>query len=359
MKFTIFPENSNIDKIGVVKFGIDCTSPQGLHLGHILPLKILKFLRDKGNDIHIILGTFTSEVSDPTGRDATRPTLSKEQIEESAEVILRQIKRILGDNITIHRNNEWFDKMTLPEVMKTLSNFTIQKLLNRESFQKRIENNSTISVPEMLYPILQGIDSVKLNATYEIGATEQLLNLISGRELQEIHGQEPQICIMSPVLTGIDGSGRKMSKSFNNTINLNDTPEDVFGKAMSISDETMREWLPIFFDEIDIKKHPMVQKKDLAFQITKEIWGEEAAELGKNHFESVIQSKQIPEDMPEFPVGNLIEIVSKVINGSKSEARRLFQSNAVKINGEKVVEAFQVKSGDIIKVGKRHFVKII
>jgi tyrosyl-tRNA synthetase len=359
MKFTIFPENSNINKIGVAKFGVDCTSTQGLHLGHMLPLKILKFLRDKGNDIHIILGTFTSEVSDPTGRDATRPTLSKEQIDESAEVILRQIKRILGDNITIHRNNEWFDKMTLTEVMKTLSNFTVQKLLNRESFQNRIENNSTISVPEMLYPILQGIDSVKLNATYEIGATEQLLNLISGRELQEIHGQEPQICIMSPVLTGIDGSGRKMSKSFNNTINLNDTPEDVFGKAMSISDETMRGWLPIFFDEIDNSKHPMQQKKELAFQITTEIWSTEGAKKGKTHFESIIQSKELPENMPEFEIGNFIDVVSKIVNGSKTEARRLFQSGAVKVNSEKVSENYNIKSGDIIKVGKRHFGKII
>ena len=358
MKFTIFPENSDINKVGVVKFGIDCTSSQGLHLGHMLPLKILKHLRDKGNKIHIILGTFTSEISDPTGRDATRPSLTKEQIKESADVILSQIKRMLGDDITIHFNNEWFDKMTLPEIMNILSNFTIQKLLNRESFQNRIKNGSTISVPEILYPIIQGLDSVKLNATYEIGATEQLLNLISGRELQELHGQEPQICIMSPVLTGIDGSGNKMSKSLNNCIFINDTPEDVFGKVMSISDETMREWLPIFFDEIDASKHPMVQKKELAFQITQEIWSLEAAEKGKIHFQSVIQSRELPENIPEFEIGNLTEIISKIINGSKTEARRLLTSNAVKINGEKVAEGFDVKSGDIIKVGKRHFAKI-
>ena len=283
--------------------------------------------------------------------------MEKDVVLKNTELILPQIKRILGDDITIHRNNEWFDKMNLTEMMSILSNFTVQDLLNRDSFQARIQNGSTISMQELIYPLLQGMDSVFLKSTFEIGGQDQLLNMIKGRELQEINGIEPQICVMSPVINGLDG--RKMSKSFNNTINLNDTPEDVFGKAMSISDETMIEWLPIFFDEIDTKKHPMIQKKELAFQITKEIWGDEAAELGKNHFESVIQSKQITEDMPEFPVGNLIEIVSKVINGSKSEARRLFQSNAVKINGEKVVEAFQVKSGDIIKVGKRHFVKII
>lgn len=359
MKFTIFPENSDTNKVGVVKFGIDCTSSQGLHLGHMLPLKILKHLRDKGNKIHIILGTFTSEISDPTGRDATRPSLTKEQIKESAEVILTQIRRILGDDITIHFNNEWFDKMTLPEIMKILSNFTIQKLLNRESFQNRMQNGSTISVPEILYPIIQGLDSVKLNATYEVGATEQLLNLISGRELQELHGQQPQICIMSPVLTGIDGSGNKMSKSLNNCIFLNDTPEDVFGKAMSISDETMREWLPIFFDEIDATKHPMVQKKELAFQITSEIWSLELAQQAKNHFETVIQSKELPENMPEFQIDNFIDIVSKIVNGSKTEARRLFQSGAVRVNSEKVSENYNIKSGDIIKVGKRNFGKIV
>lgn len=359
MKFTIFPEKSDINKIGIVKFGIDCTSSQGLHLGHMLPLKILKHLRDKGNKIHIILGTFTSEISDPTGRDSTRPSLNKEQIKESADVILSQIKRILGEDITIHFNNEWFDNMSLPEMMKILSNFTIQKLLNRESFQNRIQNGSSISVPEILYPIIQGLDSVKLHATYEIGATEQLLNLISGRELQEIHGQEPQICIMSPVLIGIDGSGRKMSKSFNNCIFINDKPEDVFGKAMSISDEIMKEWLPIFFDDIDFDKHPMVQKKELAFEITKEIWGDELAEKGRNHFENVIQCKEIPEIIPEFSINNIIDIVKDITNNSKTEARRLLKANAVKINGEKVDETFIVKSGDIIKVGKRFFGKIV
>lgn len=162
---------------------------------------------------------------------------------------------------------------------------------------------------------------------------------------------------MSPVINGLDG--RKMSKSFGNCIFINDTPEDVFGKAMSISDETMKEWLPIFFDEIDPLKHPMQQKKELAFQITQEIWGIEAAERGKAHFQSVIQSRELPENMPEFEIGNFIEIVSKIVNSSKTESRRLFQSGAIKVNGEKVDETFLLKSGDIIKVGKRHFAKII
>lgn len=357
MKFTTFPQNINIDnKRGMVKFGID-PSGTSLHLGHLLPLRIVKMLKDKGCQIHIVLGTFTSTIGDATGRDATRPLLDKAVVLENTELILPQIKRILGDDITIHRNNEWFDKMKLNEMMSILSNFTVQDLLNRDSFQTRIQNGSTISMQELIYPLLQGMDSVVLKSTYEIGGQDQLLNMIKGRELQEINGIEPQICILSPVINGLDG--RKMSKSFGNCIFINDTPEDVFGKAMSISDETMKEWLPIFFNEIDITKHPMEQKKELAFQITQEIWGLEAAEKGKLHFQSVIQSKELPENMPEFEIGNLTEIVSKIINGSKTEARRLFQSNAVRINGEKVVEGAEVKAGDIIKVGKRHFAKII
>jgi tyrosyl-tRNA synthetase len=357
MKFTTFPQDINIDnKKGIVKFGID-PSGTSLHLGHLLPLRIVKMLKDKGCQIHIVLGTFTSTIGDATGRDATRPLLDKAVVAENTELILPQIKRILGDDVIIHRNNEWFDKMNLNEMMSILSNFTVQDLLNRDSFQTRIQNGSTISMQELIYPLLQGMDSVVLKSTYEIGGQDQLLNMIKGRELQEINGVEPQICVMSPVINGLDG--RKMSKSFNNTINLNDTPEDVFGKAMSISDETMREWLPIFFDEIDNSKHPMEQKKELAFQITTEIWSTEGAEKGKKHFESIVQSKELPENMPEFEIGNFIDVVSKILNGSKTEARRLFQSGAVKVNSEKVSENYKIKSGDIIKVGKRNFGKII
>jgi len=356
MKFSTFPENTNLfQKKGIVKFGID-PSGTSLHLGHLLPLRIVKLLKNDGCDIHIVLGTFTSTIGDATGRDSTRPMLEKEVVLENTSCILPQIKRILGDDITIHFNNEWFDKMTLVDIMSILSKFTVQDLLNRDSFQNRIQNGSGISMQELVYPLLQGIDSVVLKSNFEIGGQDQLLNMIKGRELQTINGIEPQVCIMTPVINGLDG--RKMSKSFNNTINLNDSPEDVFGKCMSISDETMNEWLPIFFDKIEIK-HPMEQKKELAFQITTEIWNEELAEMAKIHFESVIQSKQIPEDMIELSVGNLVEIVSKIIKGSKSDARRLLKSNAVKVNGEKVTEEFEIKTGDIIKVGKRNFAKII
>jgi len=357
MKFTTFPENTNpFAKKGIVKFGIDPTGSE-MHLGHLLPLRIVKQLKDNGCDIHIILGTFTAQIGDATGRDTTRPLLTEEETNANAIHLLNQVVRILGDDITIHHNTLWHNEMKMPELMSIISKFSVQNLLNRDNFAKRMEINAPIGMQELMGPILQGIDSFKVKADIEVGGNDQLFNFVITREVQELLGQKPEICILSPVINGLDG--RKMSKSFGNCIFINDTPEDVFGKAMSISDETMREWLPIFFDEIDATKHPMVQKKELAFQITKEIWGEGAAEKGKAHFQSVIQSRELPENMPEFEIGNLTEIVSKIIDGSKSEARRLFQSNAVKINGEKVVEGFEVKSGDIIKVGKRHFAKKI
>lgn len=357
MKFNTFPENINpFAKKGVIKFGIDPTGPE-MHLGHLLPLRIVKKFKEQGFPVHIILGTFTAQIGDASGRDTTRPILSEEETTLNGEKLLQQVKRILGEDITVHKNTTWHNAMILPEFMQIISNFSVQKLLNRDNFAKRMESNVPIAMHELMGPILQGIDSFKLNATVEVGGSDQLFNFVISREIQQILGQAPEVCVLSPVINGLDG--RKMSKSFGNCIFINDIPEDVFGKVMSISDHTMSEWLPIFFDEIDVNKHPMLQKKELAFEITKEIWGLENAEKGKLHFESVIQSRELPENMPEFQVGNLIDIVKSVISGSKTEARRLLTANAVKINGERVTEETPVKTGDIIKVGKRHFAKII
>lgn len=357
MKFTTFPENINpFQKKGIVKFGIDPTGSD-MHLGHLLPLRIVKKFKAEGFPIHIILGTFTAQIGDATGRDITRPMLTELETQENAEKLLQQVKRILGDDIIIHKNTTWHNSIELPDFMRIISNFSVQKLLSRDNFNKRIESNTPIAMHELMGPILQGIDSFKIGATIEVGGSDQLFNFSISRDIQELFGQDPEVCVMSPVINGLDG--QKMSKSFGNCIFINDTPEDVFGKVMSISDETMHEWLPIFFDEIDVEKHPMQQKKELAFQIAKEIWGEENAEKGKSHFESVIQSRELPTNMPEFFLGNIIDIVSKVINGSKSEAKRLLQSGAVKVNNEKVTETHQLRCNDIIKVGKRNFAKIV
>jgi tyrosyl-tRNA synthetase len=214
---------------------------------------------------------------------------------------------------------------------------------------------------ELMGPILQGIDSFKLKADIEVGGNDQLFNFVITREVQEMLGQKPEVCILSPVINGLDG--RKMSKSFNNCIFLNDTPEDVFGKVMSISDNTMREWLPIFIDDIDVEKHPMKQKKELALQITTEIWNSELALKGSEHFDNVISNRQVPEHLQEVPIGQIVDVLQGLIKGSKSSVRRLFESNAIAVNGEKVgindAHVFALKSGDIIKFGKRNFAKVI
>ena len=364
MKFTTFPEHTNPfihgPKQGIVKFGIDPTGPE-LHLGHLMPLRLVKKLKDTGSKIHIVLGTFTAQIGDATGRDTTRPILSEEDTRLNAASIVEQVRRILGDGITFHFNADWFNDIKLPELMGIISKFSVQKLLGRDNFANRMENNTPIAMHELMGPILQGIDSFKLKAQTEVGGSDQLFNFVITREVQQMLGQSPETCILSPVINGLDG--RKMSKSFGNCIFINDLPENVFGKAMSISDQTMREWLPLFFEDIDVEKHPMTQKKELAFQITSEIWGKELAEIAKNHFESVIQSRKLPENMTEIPVGNLVDIVKELVSGSKGEAFRLFTQNAVKVNDIKVgsmaAHGFILKEGDIVKVGKRHFAKII
>ena len=256
-------------------------------------------------------------------------------------------------------NNEWHDNMSLPEIMNIMSNFSVQNLLDRDNFSKRMEKNVPIAMHELMGPILQGIDSFVLNTVVEVGGNDQLFNFMISREVQQIKGQESQICVLSPIINGIDG--RKMSKSFGNCIFLNDTPEDVFGKVMSISDDTMFEWIPIFMESLELFEdhHPMQLKKILAFQITEEIWGKDLAVKSLNHFTNKIQNREIPSDIPEIEIGNILDVVKIIINGSKSEARRLLTANAVKINGEKANESFELKLGDIVKVGKLKYAKII
>ena len=357
MNFKIFPAEAKIpDTKSRVKFGVDPTGDQ-LHLGHLIPLKIVKDLKDKGHQIDIILGTFTAQIGDATGRDTTRPILTHEQTNKNALVLLEQVKRVLGEDINIHHNTDWHNIATLPDVLNLMSKFSVQKLLNRDNFSKRMEENIPIGMHELMGPILQGIDSFKLKSEIEIGGNDQLFNFSISREIQEMLGQKPEICIMAPIINGLDG--RKMSKTFGNCIFINDVPEDVFGKVMSISDFTMNEWLPIFFDEVDANKHPMQQKKELAFKITTDIWGAELANRAISHFENTIQNRELPDNIQELPIGNLLDVVKTIINGSKSEARRLVLANAVKVNGEKVVEGFEIKAGDIVKVGKLKYAKII
>lgn len=355
MKTETFPPNSSIPKeISRVKFGIDPTSDK-LHLGHLVPLRMVKTLKDMGHIIDIVLGTFSAQMGDPSEKDKMRPMLSDIETKANAESILVQVKRILGSDINIHFNHTWFEKITLPEMMNIISKFNVNHLLSRDSFQNRIKNNNSIGMHELLVPILQGLDSVELKSDIEIGGTDQLFNFMISREMQEKSGMKPEICIFAPIINGLDG--RKMSKSLNNCIFINDTPEDVFGKTMSISDETMREWIEVFLNEPK-NSHPFELKKELAFSITTEIWGTDLAIKARDHFSSVILSKNIPDDIQEIECSDIISIICLVRKSSKTVARNLLISNAVKVNGDNANLETLLKPGDVIKIGKLDFVKM-
>ena len=384
MKHTIFPDTEKIDfsKKLKVKFGIDPTSDK-LHLGHLIPLLFVKKLWDEGHHIDIVLGTFTAQLGDPSGKDTMRPILTPEETDVNANSIAEQVARIFGNpnsshpnfkNIIIHRNGEWFGVMNAIMMTNILSKFTTTQLLSRDSFQKRMKENNPIGMHELIVPILQGQDSVFLESDVEVGGTDQLFNFSISRDMQKLKGQEPEKCVLMPIINGTDG--RKMSKSFDNCIFINDTPKDVFGKTMSISDELMKEWWPVLSDsEFPKEEHPMELKKDLAWLVTKLIWGEDSAKHEFEQFEIVIQQKFLPEKIAEISIVknkdesikvDIVEIVTKIRNCSKNEAKRLLNSNAVKILNSDGSElgvltdcTYKAIPGMIIKVGKRDFVKLI
>ena len=357
MKFERFPQTFTLpNRILKVKFGIDPTSDK-LHLGHLIPLLLVKDFKEKGHQIDIVLGTFTAQMGDPSGKDTMRPILKLKETQRNAESIILQLNRILGEGFTVHFNNDWFDKMSMPEMMSILSKFTTGNLLSRDSFQQRMEKNNPIGVHELIVPVLQGFDSVQLKSDIEIGGTDQLFNFKISRQMQELFHQEPENCFLMPIINGTDG--RKMSKSFGNCIFINDDPQDIFGKVMSISDSTMMEWIPLFFDNGIENQHPLKMKKILAHKITELIWGTELANKSQNHFETVIQGDSLPDVIEEIEHSTLIESIMTIRKSSKNEARRLLKAKAVKLNGEVVIkEEVELKKGDIIKIGKRDFAKI-
>lgn len=369
MKPTIHPHTEKIDfsKPLNIKFGIDPTSDK-LHLGHLIPLRVAKKFWQEGHHIDIVLGTFTAQLGDPSGKDTMRPILNAENTLNNALRIIDQVARIfdnvdasnpLFENIKIHLNGEWFEKMTAIQLTNILSKFTTTQLLSRDSFQKRIEDKNPIGMHELIVPILQGFDSVHLKTNVEIGGSDQLFNFGISRDMQKIFGQTPEVCMLMPIINGIDG--RKMSKSFDNCIFVNDTPVDVFGKTMSISDDLMREWLPIFFEAtIANQMNPMVLKKKLSFEVTRQIWSEKDANDALEHFESVIQNKNKPKEFINVTGGSLLGTIIEVRKCSVSEGKRLLSQGGIKVNDNKIFdENFKLKSGDIIKIGKLDFAKVI
>lgn len=352
----IFPKDSDLNKLNRVKFGIDPTFPK-LHLGHLVPLRVVRNMQDAGKDVTIVLGTFTAQMGDPSGKDQTRPILSKVDVEANAEQILNQVNSILKPGFSVFRNGDLFNVMTVPTLLDIASKFTTQNLLSRDAFQKRMENNQSIGLHELIVPILQGTDSVHLKSEIEIGGTDQLFNFQIARRLQELDGQVPEVCVMAPIINGTDG--RKMSKSLGNCIFLEDSSEDIFGKCMSVSDEVMNEWIPLLTDLTDLDDNPMRRKKQMSHDILRQIKGKEEADLALLNFTNTIQSRNLPDNIEEIEKCNLIEFITKVRDCSNSEARRLLTSGSVKVNDTKVDESFELELGQIVKIGKRNFAKVV
>ena len=357
-----------------IKAGFDPTAPD-LHLGHTVLINKLKQLQDLGHEILFLIGDFTAMIGDPTGKSATRPPLSDEQIQENSKTYQDQVFKILDKNKTqVVFNSHWMKKLTSADMIKLASQQTVARMLERDDFSKRYKSGQGISIHEFLYPLVQGYDSVALEADVELGGTDQKFNLLMGRELQKNNNQEPQIILTMPILEGLDGV-QKMSKSLNNYIAIDDSPDEMFGKIMSISDDLMWRYLELLsFEsmetidswkkEVDQGENPRNIKFRLANEIITRFHSEEDAKVANQNFIDRFAKNQIPDEMDEYQfesgikIGNLLKDANLV--DSTSEAFRMIKQGAVKIDGEKVADKdMDLPSGTAVyQVGKRKFARI-
>ena len=361
-----------------VKLGVDPTAPD-VTLGWYAILRMLKKFQDYGHTAVLILGEFTAQVGDPSGKSETRKVMEENEIDDNAKGVLPIIKNILNDNnLEIVSNKDWLSKLTIQDMMELASKTTLAQMMERDDFSKRFNDNSPISLLEFFYPLYQGYDSVAVKADIEIGGNDQLWNLMLGREIQKSYDLSPQIAMTFPLLVGTDGS-KKMSQSLNNYISISDSPENIFGKIMSIPDEIMWDYFTMLTDleiseianfkkNVDKgKTNPFDYKKMLGKLIVSEIYDENSALVAESTFENITINKNLPENMPETNIDDEIDIhlpnflTENELTKSNSEARRLIESGSVKIDDQKV-ELLDINSSDLIgktlQVGKRKFLKI-
>ncbi len=357
-----------------VKAGFDPTAPD-LHLGHTVLINKLKQIQDLGHEILFLIGDFTGLIGDPTGKNSTRPPLSKKELEENAKTYQEQVFKILDkEKTTIMFNSEWMEKMSSADMIKLASQQTVARMLERDDFSKRYKAGQGISIHEFLYPLVQGYDSVAMEADMELGGTDQKFNLLMGRELQKNAGKEPQVILTMPILEGLDGV-QKMSKSLNNYIAIDDTPDEMFGKIMSISDDLMWRYLELLsfesLDTIELWKkevsdgeNPRNIKFRLANEIITRFHDSDSAIQAQQNFTNRFSKNQIPDDMPEFnfdsgaKIANLLKDAGLV--SSTSEAFRMIKQGAAKMNGEKISDK-ELTPGPgeaVYQVGKRKFARI-
>ncbi|AEW77496.1 tyrosine--tRNA ligase [Aggregatibacter actinomycetemcomitans] len=357
-----------------VKLGADPTAPD-IHLGHTVVLKKLRQFQNFGHEVIFLIGDFTGMVGDPSGKNTTRPPLSREDVLRNAETYKQQIFKILDPQKTrIVFNSDWLGKLGTEGMIRLASNYTVARMLERDDFKKRFSNNQPIAIHEFIYPLLQGQDSVALEADVELGGTDQKFNLLVGRELQKSAGQKPQVAITLPLLVGLDGE-KKMSKSLGNYIGVTDAPSEMFGKIMSISDDLMWDWYNLLSfrplteiiqlkEDVANGKNPRDVKILLAKEIIARFHSEADADAAEQEFINRFQKGAMPDDMPEFTfegeigLANLLKDAGLV--ASTSEANRMVQQGGVKIDGEKVDDAKLIitTSTAVYQVGKRKFAKV-
>ncbi|MBV9674036.1 MAG: tyrosine--tRNA ligase [Verrucomicrobia bacterium] len=355
-----------------IKLGVDPTAPD-LHLGHSVNLSKLREFQDLGHQAVLLIGDFTAMVGDPSGRSSTRPILTYDEVMANAETYKRQAFKILDrDRTEIMFNGSWFSKMTFMEIIKLDSRITLQQALQREDFRERMERSQPVFLHELQYPIMQGWDSVMIRADVELGGTDQLFNIMVGRDLQKAEGQAQQVVCLQPILEGLDGV-HKMSKSLGNYVGLTETPNDMFGKLMSISDSLMERYYEVLLCSEKPDTHPMEAKKQLAFYIVQRFHGKAGAEMALKNFSARFGTRDLEAvELPEVRVAELgEEIVSAVVTAysqgfhiakSRSEARRLVEQGSVQWRGEKVIDPksrIRFAPGEILKLDKTRAVRLI
>jgi tyrosyl-tRNA synthetase len=350
-----------------VKLGLDPTAPD-LHVGHLVVLDALRSFQDDGHVVVLIVGDYTALIGDPSGRSETRPVLSREQIDANAKTYFEQMYLVLDrDRTEVHSNSEWLGAMGAADVLRLMGKATLQQVLQREDFAERLKAGTPIGAHEILYPFNQAYDSVAIKADVEIGGTDQLFNLLFGREIQKAYGQEPQDVAVFPLLEGLDGS-QKMSKSLNNYIGLTEPPAEVYGKTMSIPDSLIEKYLRLVsgLSGAELKQvlglKPRDAKAALARQLVKRLHGDDAASSAEADFDSRFRKREMPEQVGELVADSPEDLVSTIVQAgfakSRGDARRLIDQGGIRINGEKSAAEAKLKDGDVLQAGKRNFVRI-
>ncbi len=382
---TLLGESIKHDKPLNIKMGLDPTAPD-IHLGHTVVLSKLRQFQDLGHKTTLIIGDYTARIGDPTGRSVLRPSLSSDKIEENAKTYTKQAFKILDESkTTVVKNSVWLEPLKFSEVLNITSRFTIARMLERDDFKKRFSGNLPITIMEFLYPLMQAYDSVAIRADIELGGTDQKFNLLMGRELQKEFGQKPQIAITMPILVGTDGS-QKMSKSLGNYIGVSESPNEIYGKIMSIPDEIMIDYYNLLTDlsknEIsemqnsmkDGSLNPAIAKRKLAYIIVKKLYDRNSAEEAENNFNKIFREKSVPDEISEYiinknnyPYGKIkiVPFLSETkLCSSNSEAKRLIEQGGLKIDGNRISDTnFELALSDInskiIQKGRRYFLRVI